>query len=99
MEALTPLAKKIQFAFVYGSFARGDEKAESDIDLMVVGSVTLDDLLERIAPVERNLRRPVNPTIYSHEELKAKLQAHNHFLKAIQKGKTTFLIGDEHEFR
>jgi predicted nucleotidyltransferase len=98
-EALTPLAEKIQFAFVYGSFARGEENAESDIDLMVVGSVTLDDLLERLAPVERTLHRPVNPTIYSQEELKVRLQADNHFLKAIQKGKNTFLIGDEHEFR
>ncbi len=98
-EALTPLAEKIQFAFVYGSFARGEENAESDIDLMVVGSVILDDLLERLIPVERTLRRPVNPTIYSQEEWKVKLQADNHFLKAIQKGKNTFLIGDENEFR
>jgi predicted nucleotidyltransferase len=98
-EALTPLAKGIQFAFVYGSFARGEENAESDIDLMVVGSVTLDDVLERLAPVERALRRPVNPTVYSQKELKAKLRADNHFLKAIQKGKNTFLIGDENEFR
>jgi predicted nucleotidyltransferase len=80
-EALTPLAKGIQFAFVHGSFARGEENAESAIDLMVVGSVALDDLLERLAPVERALRRPVNPTVYSHKELKAKLQADNHFLK------------------
>ncbi len=66
---------------------------------MVVGSVTLDDLLERLVPVERILRRPVNPTVYSQRELKAKLRAGNHFLKAIQKGKNTFLIGDEREFR
>ena len=50
-------------------------------------------------PWSAPLRRPVNPTVYSHEELKAKLQADNHSLKAIQKGKNTFLIGDEHEFR
>lgn len=98
-EALAPLAKRIQFAFVYGSFARGEENAQSDIDLMVVGSVTLDDLLERLTPVERTLRRPVNPTVYSQKELKAKLQAGNHFLKAIQKGKNSFLIGDEREFK
>jgi hypothetical protein len=51
---------------------------------MVVGSVTLDDALERLAPVERALLRPVNPTLYSHQESKAKLQADNHFLQAIQ---------------
>lgn len=98
-EALKPLAKKIQFAFVYGSFARGEENAQSDVDLMVIGSVTLDDLLERLAPAEHTLRRPMNPTVYSRREFQSKLQAGNHFLKAIQKGKKTFLIGDEREFR
>jgi predicted nucleotidyltransferase len=98
-EALNPLAKSIEFAFVYGSFARGDENAGSDIDLMVVGQVTLDELLEHLTPLERTLRRPVNPTVYSQKELRAKLKAGNHFLKAIQKGKNTFLIGDENEFR
>jgi len=97
--ALAPLADRIQFAFVYGSFARGDENAESDIDVMVIGTVTLDELLERLAPVERSLRRPVSPTVYSQKELKAKLRAGNHFLKAVQKGQSVFLIGDEHEFR
>ena len=98
-EALAPLSKAIEFAFVYGSFARGEARSESDIDLMVVGQVTLDQLLERLTPLERTLGRPVNPTVYSSEEMRAKLKAGNHFLKAIQKGKNTFLIGDEHEFR
>ena len=66
---------------------------------MVVGQVTLDQLMERLTPLERTLGRPVNPTVYSSEEMRAKLKAGNHFLKAIQKGKNTFLIGDEHEFR
>lgn len=66
---------------------------------MVVGKATLDELLERLASVERGLQRPVNPTVYSSREVRAKLKAGNHFLKAIQEGKSTFLIGDEHEFR
>ncbi len=49
-EALAPLAENIEFAFVYGSFARGEEKAESDIDLMVIGEVTLDNLLGQVSP-------------------------------------------------
>jgi predicted nucleotidyltransferase len=98
-EALAPLAKEIEFALVYGSFARGEETAESDVDLMVVGKVTLDELLEHLDSVERALQRPVNPTVYSSREVRTKLKAGNHFLKAIQEGKSTFLIGDEREFR
>jgi len=97
--ALSPLAERIEFAFVYGSFARGDENAASDIDLMVIGEVGLDELLDHLTPLERTLGRPLNPTVYSRKELRAKLKAENHFLTAIQKGQNAFLIGDQHEFR
>jgi predicted nucleotidyltransferase len=97
--ALTPLVKDIEFAFVYGSFARGEEKAESDVDLLVVGETTLDDLLTQLSPVERSLRRPINPTIYAREELRTKLHSGNHFLRAIQSAQLTFLVGNEDEFR
>jgi predicted nucleotidyltransferase len=98
-EALTQFADKIEFAFVYGSFGRGEEKAESDIDLMVVGEVTLDELLEQLSSAERKLSRPINPTVYGREELRLRLGAGNHFLKAIQTAPLNFLIGDEDEFR
>jgi predicted nucleotidyltransferase len=98
-QALAPLAKAIQFVFVYGSFARGEENAKSDLDLMVIGQVTLDELLEHLTPLERNLGRPVNPTVYSLREMRTKLAAGNHFLTAIRQAEKTFLIGNEHEFR
>ncbi len=98
-QALAPLAEDIEFAFVYGSFARGEETSSSDIDLMVVGEVTLDQLLERLHPVEQELKRPINPTIYARAELRRKIHSQNHFLKAIQSALLHFLIGQEHEFR
>jgi predicted nucleotidyltransferase len=97
--ALTPLSPGIEFAFVYGSFARGDENAESDVDLMVAGEITLDELLEQVSPVENQLKRPVNPTIYARDELRTKIHSGNHFLKAVQSGPLISLIGSEHEFR
>ena len=63
--ALAPLAKQISFAFVYGSMARGDDTAQSDVDLMVVGDLTLDELLAQLSPTERALGRVINPTLYS----------------------------------
>ncbi len=98
-EALQLLAGKIEFAFVYGSFARGEENAASDIDLMVIGEVALDDLLEQLSPVEQKLNRPINPTIFAPEELRTKIHAGNHFLMAIQSGPLVFLTGNENEFR
>jgi predicted nucleotidyltransferase len=98
-EALAPLAERIEYAFVYGSFAKGEEKAESDVDVMVTGEITLDELLSQVSPVEQALNRPINPTIYVRDELRTKIHAGNHFLKAIQGGPLVFLIGSENEFR
>jgi predicted nucleotidyltransferase len=97
--ALEPLAPRISFALVYGSVARGEEDASSDIDLMVVGRVTFDQLLTQLKPVEEILGRSINPTVYSLREFKLKLRAGNHFLRSIIHGKNVFLIGDEDEFR
>ena len=97
--ALAPLASRIDLAFVYGSVARGEEKATSDIDLMVIGAASLDDVLDAVGPLEKQLRRPVNPTIYSREDLKKRLHEGNHFLQSLMDRKKVFLIGDEHEFR
>ena len=97
--ALAPLSSRIDLAFVYGSVARGEEKATSDIDLMVIGAVSLEEVLDAAGPVEKQLRRPVNPTIYSFEDLKARFRSGNHFLQSLKKSKKVLLIGDEDEFR
>lgn len=97
--ALAPLAASVEFAFVYGSFARGEETAKSDIDLMVVGDVTLDQMLDQLTSAERELKRPINPTVYAGMDVREKLKSNNHFLKAIQGAPLHFLIGNENEFR
>jgi predicted nucleotidyltransferase len=97
--ALAPLANRISLAFVYGSVARGKETAGSDVDLMVVGDVTLDQLLTLLTPVERAIGRPINPTVYSLKEFKSKLHARNHFINSVVRGRNIFLIGDEDELR
>jgi predicted nucleotidyltransferase len=97
--ALHSLSKRIIVAFVYGSVAREEETAQSDVDLMVVGKATLDEVLSRLSPVEKSIGRPINPTVYSVAEFKSKLGSENHFLAAVLKGKKVFLLGDESELR
>jgi predicted nucleotidyltransferase len=97
--ALAPLAKEILFAFVFGSMARGEENAGSDVDLMVIGDATLDEILTRLTSAESDLGRPINPTVYSLREFKSKLRAGNHFLRSVMRQKNVLLIGDENEFR
>src|SRR6266404_6855260 len=95
--ALAPLADRISLAFIYGSMARQDEKAESDVDLLIVGKVTLEDVLTHLGDVEPSLGRAVNPTVYPVAEFKTKLASGNHFLNSVVRGEKVFLIGDEDE--
>jgi len=96
---LEPLSERVNIAFVYGSIARQEERAGSDIDLMIIGDIELDDVLVLLQKAETALSRTVNPTIYSIREFKKKLQDGNHFLKAVLDGQKVFLIGDEDELR
>src|SRR5271157_2603230 len=80
--ALATLAERISLAFIYGSMARQEEKAESDIDLLIVGKVTLEDVLAHVGDLEKSLGRAVNPTVYSLGEFKSKLAGGNHFLNS-----------------
>lgn len=93
--ALAPLAKQIAVALVYGSMARGDEAAGSDVDLIVIGNVSPDELLAHLIPAECGLERLINPTVLTPKEFKSKLKDGNHFLKSVMRGEKVFLIGDE----
>jgi len=95
--ALRPLSTQVAVAFVYGSVARQAETAQSDIDLMVVGKASIDDVISRLASVEKNTGRPINPTVYSVSEFKAKIADGNHFLRAVLQDPKVFLLGDEDE--
>lgn len=97
--ALEPLTNKIRAAFVYGSTARNEDTAHSDVDLMIVGSVTLDSVIDHLGKLGALLARPVNPMVYSVSEYRSKLAAGNHFLKSVVRGKKVFLFGDENELR
>lgn len=96
--ALVPLEKKIRWAFVYGSLARQQERAESDVDVMIVGDVSLDEVLPLLAEVENTSGRAVNPTVFTETEFREKGKEGNHFVGSVMRGKKITLIGDEDEF-
>jgi uncharacterized protein len=97
--ALEPLRDRIRVAFVYGSIARQQENADSDVDLMSVGDATLPEILDQLSSAETELARAINPTVYSATEFAEKLSARNHFLTSVLDKEKVFLIGDENELR
>jgi predicted nucleotidyltransferase len=95
--ALAPLEQRIALAFVYGSLASGEENSASDVDLMVIGDATLRDVLGRLATLESDIGREVNPTVYTASEFKKKMKAGNHFLQSVMDGEKVVLMGREDE--
>lgn len=80
-EALKPVDKQIQLAFVYGSIAKGTDANTSDIDLMLVGEgLSYGGIMELMASPEESLQRPINPTLYNPEDFKSKLDNGSSFL-------------------
>jgi DNA-binding transcriptional ArsR family regulator len=94
-ECLEGLRSRIDVAFVYGSVAREDERASSDIDLMVIGDVGLSELAPALKDAEARLLRPVNPSVYRAEEVVEKLRAGHHFLGTVMGGPKLFIVGGE----
>jgi predicted nucleotidyltransferase len=87
--------KDINVAFIYGSFASNRANATSDIDLMIIGDPNTSQLNEKIAQLERNLRREVNPTIYSLDEYKARKKSKSGFIMDLLKNPKIMLVGKE----
>ena len=91
--ALQPFRKRISLALVYGSIAKGRERSASDVDLLVVGDITLADLSSALSQAERKLRRPVNATVYSVADFRERIAKRNHFLRSVLESEKIFLAG------
>jgi len=95
--ALASLRPAVKIAFVYGSVARNQERAESDVDLMVLGNASFGEVVSALAPAQKVLGREINPTLFPTSEFRTKLAAGNHFLRSVMKEKKLFVVGTEDE--
>ena len=94
--ALLPLSDKIQAAFIYGSIAKGSDTAKSDIDVLIIGTeLAYADVYEALSAHESDIGRPVNPSIYSTQELQRKLAEDNAFVSRVLEQPKIFLIGSD----
>jgi len=89
--------KRIRVAFVFGSIAHGEEKAGSDVDLMVIGRLGLRDLSRLLSGIEERIGREVNPHILREEEFQKRIRAKEHFVSSVMETPKIFIIGSQHE--
>jgi len=96
-ESLRPLADRIRIAVIFGSFAAGGADKASDVDLLIVGDLSLRELVEALGPVQARLGREVNPVVYPASEIHEKLRQGHRFLTSVVEGPKLFLIGSPYE--
>jgi DNA-binding transcriptional ArsR family regulator len=96
-DALKPVAARIMLALVYGSIASGQERSESDIDLMVIGNVSPADLALPLRRAREQLGRDINPTVYLVTEFNKKRAARDHFLSHVLTGPRLIVLGSEND--
>jgi predicted nucleotidyltransferase len=92
--ALSPLRDHLSLALVYGSVAKGTDRADSDIDLMLVSDdLTLEEVYRALADTEAALVRSIQPTLYTTGEMQRRLRD-SAFVERVLTGDTIVLIGE-----
>lgn len=97
--ALAPFARQIVAAFIYGSVARGEHDAHSDIDLLVVGTVAPSRLAPTQAALKERLGRPVRLVVYSAAELREHSHQREHFLSNVLEQPKIWLLGTQEDLK
>jgi predicted nucleotidyltransferase len=88
----------IQSAWLFGSFAKNEADAASDIDLLIVGEPDQAQLASEIRKTEKTLRREIDYTVLTPRELNRRLKKGDAFIADIWNGKRIELMGrDDHE--
>lgn len=73
----------IEQAYLYGSFARNQQDAASDIDILVIGAPNATALAEAAQKLERQLGREINYTVLTPKELNSRLARKDAFLENV----------------
>jgi predicted nucleotidyltransferase len=88
-------AKGIDLALVFGSQAAGTETADSDVDLMIVGTISPRKASDLLADLPQRLGREINPVVMTPEEFAARRRKKDHFLTTVLSAPKLMAIGTD----
>ena len=94
LNALVPLPA---LALIFGSLARGEENARSDIDLLIIGDNGFGDVVRALYPAQEQLQREINPVVYSAAEFAGRAGNDDPFIANLMTNPKLFVIGNEHD--
>lgn len=89
----------IQIAFVFGSIARNEAKADSDVDLFIIGDTGLRNVSVLLSGASEMIGREINPHVVSKEEFTQRKHANEHFINRIFEESKLFIIGNEDDLK
>jgi predicted nucleotidyltransferase len=93
--SLQELLPNIEYAFVYGSIAKGNEHGHSDLDLMIVAEdLSYTKLMDELQTAEDQLHRKINPTMYSYNELFERINKKQSFITRVLAQDLLWLKGE-----
>ncbi len=87
-------SNRIELAFIYGSIARDDETAKSDVDLFVVGEIDEDELHNLVYEAQKDVGREINYTLMSRAEFERRLKSGESFVKRVMDERKLVLKGN-----
>ena len=95
--ALSGLAGKIEVAFVFGSMASGQQKAGSDIDVCVLGEVSLLEVVKALSSAQETLRREINPVVMTVKKFSEQSVKQDRFVTRVLSEPKVIVMGREDE--
>jgi predicted nucleotidyltransferase len=96
--ALQPIDEKLTCAFVFGSIAKAQDRADSDIDLLLVGKdLVYSDVIELLTEAEESMGRPINPTIYEIDQFSKKIKQDNAFVTRVMDQPKLWIKGEKND--
>jgi predicted nucleotidyltransferase len=86
---------EIFLAFLFGSYARGEDTSDSDIDLLVIGKVSARQLTQALRPAREQVAREINPVVITESEFSSRFARGDHFLNTVLREPKIFLVGGQ----
>jgi len=89
----------VNYAFIYGSYAKAKENYLSDVDLIIIGKPDEDKLIKEVDRLEEQLKREINYKLYTINDFKIEIKQKEPFILEILRDKKIMIIGEEDELR
>jgi DNA-binding transcriptional ArsR family regulator len=89
--------ESVNIAFIFGSLANNRERAASDLDLMVIGTVGLRTLSGWLSGISEKIGREINPHVMSLKEYRKRKRSGEHFLNRVMESSKIFIKGSEND--